>query len=653
LHFHLEWFGGPKMIFLVNCTVAWLYFAATMPMCRLFFAIALLLVLSSSSAQPTGRQLDATCVWDSLATMAVAEKDLGNYDRSLEALDAAREIAVRLKDADLTGRTHTLRGLVFLRGGRHQQAWLEWTGALDMALTHADMDGVAELHNYLGVACYHLKNSPKALEHFQTSLAIRKQIGTAYDLGVMLNNIASFEKDYGDPIKALEYFRTSLDHWKNAGYHSWLANTYSHIADVQLKLGRSDSAFWFYEKALSEVGEDEFSIRRRMRIYMRLGPWHLHHGDNREAVRLCSLGLEYFERSKAISEVMEGHQCLHLAYRNLGDHRSALFHYEKANALRDSLALDDQQREIALLQAGHEYERRQLADSLRMEEQRLRAEMTHASLLNAEKARRNLLLISTFSVLLLAGGLYYRLRFTRRSRELVRHERDRADQLLRNILPAQVAAELKTRGRSEPQEFKTATILFTDFHDFTRITEELSARELVSAIDECFTNFDRILKEHGVEKIKTVGDCYMACGGVPDPARGSPAEVVKAGLALQEFMVRHAADRQAAGLPFFTMRLGIHSGPVVAGIVGTDKFAYDIWGDAVNIAARMENTGKIGAVNISAHTYELVKNDPDLQFVERGMIQTKGKGRLKMYFAERLLLDPGSPPEHATAVARA
>ncbi len=218
-----------------------------------------------------------------------------------------------------------------------------------------------------------------------------------------------------------------------------------------------------------------------------------------------------------------------------------------------------------------------------------------------------------------------------RTRELSR-EKDRSEELLNNILPTNVATELKLRGHAEAKHFEQVTVLFSDFKEFTRVAEQLSAAELVEELNVCFNAFDRIMEKYGVEKIKTIGDAYMAAGGVPDPSGGMPRAVVLAGLEMQQIMRERRAERKAQGKTAFEMRVGIHTGPVVAGIVGRRKFAYDIWGDTVNIASRMESSSEPGEVNISSATHALVKDEADLVFTSRGLVSAKGKGELEMYF---------------------
>lgn len=223
----------------------------------------------------------------------------------------------------------------------------------------------------------------------------------------------------------------------------------------------------------------------------------------------------------------------------------------------------------------------------------------------------------------------------RKQKEEVEAEKKISDELLLNILPAEVAEELKQKGSSDARHFDDVSVLFTDFQEFTEISEKLTPADLVAEIDTCFREYDHIIEKHRVEKIKTIGDAYMAAGGLPVPNSTNAKDAVNAALDIRDFMRLHFAKNKAEGKSVFEVRIGVHTGPVVAGIVGIKKFQYDIWGDTVNTASRMENASDPGKVNISDTTYQLLKEDPTFVFESRGKIEVKGKGALSMWFVER------------------
>jgi len=213
--------------------------------------------------------------------------------------------------------------------------------------------------------------------------------------------------------------------------------------------------------------------------------------------------------------------------------------------------------------------------------------------------------------------------------------KNRSENLLLNILPAEIAEELKEKGEATARDFDLVSILFTDFKGFTEKSAELSASDLVGEINHCFRAFDHICEKHGIEKIKTIGDSYMAAGGLPVPSDEAVHNTVLAALEMQDYMNKRFAEKESSNEFTFKMRLGIHTGPVVAGIVGVKKFQYDIWGDTVNTASRMESNGAIEKVNISQNTYELIKDNPLFLFSYRGKINAKGKGDIDMWFVDK------------------
>jgi len=213
-------------------------------------------------------------------------------------------------------------------------------------------------------------------------------------------------------------------------------------------------------------------------------------------------------------------------------------------------------------------------------------------------------------------------------------QRERSENLLLRILPRAAADELKQNNRVTPRFFESATILFADFEGFTHLAERLEPKSLVEQLDQHFSALDQIAERHGLEMLKTIGDCYMCVGGLPEPTRSHPLDTCLAALEMQDYMGRLNRQREKLRLPRWELRIGIHTGPVMAGVVGRRKFIYDVWGDAVNIAARMEAAGEGGRINVSEAVHARVKSLFNCE--PRGSVEAKNKGRLDMFYLQRI-----------------
>lgn len=412
----------------------------------------------------------------------------------------------------------------------------------------------------------------------------------------------------GDPGKAINQFNQALDLYRASGQLTFIAWTLSRLSNA-------------YRAA----------------------------GQTAKAVQLAREGLQLSMRNNLRKELQDNEGQLYQAYAAAGNKPAAYDHFTRFIALRDSATGTKASALLAASMLRNQMEQQSRTDSLLRVEKDLRREESHRAEMEQERTQRNIFLLA--SIALLAFGAS-----TLRQRNKIRKARDRSDELLLNILPEEVAEELKEKGESMARSIDQVTVLFTDFKGFTGMAEKMGAQELVNEIDTCFRAFDRILAKRGVEKIKTIGDAYMAAGGMPIPSADSARSTVLAALEMQDFMRTYKAEREAAGRPFFEMRIGIHTGPVVAGIVGVKKFQYDIWGDTVNTASRMESSGEVGRVNISEATYRAVVGSqlsvvgqgagsrttdnqqlttPAFAFTPRGKVQAKGKGEMEMYFVER------------------
>jgi class 3 adenylate cyclase len=306
---------------------------------------------------------------------------------------------------------------------------------------------------------------------------------------------------------------------------------------------------------------------------------------------------------------MQALRILVIAYEEKGDFKNAYKDLSSLISLRDSVTGVETQKKIAQNEAKYVYEKKAAVTAAAQEKKDIKHRLVRNSLLTGFG------LLAFFSLVVI------------RQRNRVNKEKKRSEALLLNILPSAVASELKETGKAAAQRFDHISVLFTDFVNFTGTAEALSAEDIVRKLNECFTAFDNIMERHGLEKIKTIGDAYMAVCGLPVAKSDHALRTIAAAKDILDFMRKRSKEQDSFGI-----RIGINSGSVVAGIVGVKKFAYDIWGDTVNTAARIEQNSFPGKINISESTYDLVKDV--IPCIYRGEIEAKNKGRLKMYFVE-------------------
>lgn len=382
---------------------------------------------------------------------------------------------------------------------------------------------------------------------------------------------------------------------------------------------------------------------------------------NPKAIKKFEEALDKAKSDRNTQLQMDCHLELAELKNNVINYKDALLHYEeftdlyRAQLLKKNKALSDSvvglktvvdEGVIAMEEKNIDLENKKKAiDSLTTEQLQAQLAITDLELQNQKhlldiqesENRRNMLMAIIGIVLLMALFLTRGYVLKRRGVRIMRDknyqiakEKEKSDELLLNILPEKIANELKEFGRTTPLRYETATVMFTDFKGFTKFSESHSPEELVTVIDYYFSGFDRILSKYRVEKIKTIGDAYLCVSGIPDNDTYQLREMLSAAFEMMEFVKSTEAERSKTGSPFLQMRVGIHCGSLVAGVVGSRKFAYDIWGDTVNIAARMEQSSEPGCINVSETVYELAKNDYDFEF--RGEVDAKNKGKLKMYY---------------------
>ena len=230
--------------------------------------------------------------------------------------------------------------------------------------------------------------------------------------------------------------------------------------------------------------------------------------------------------------------------------------------------------------------------------------------------------------------------------ELVKASLQKTQELLYRVFPRQIADELANAGQSQPRHFDAVTVLFTDFVGFTRVAETMAPQQLIDGLEEYFRRFDALTARCHMEKLKTIGDAYVAAGGVPTANATHPLDAALLAMAIRECVTDAAREWEGTGAPTFAIRIGLHTGPLVAGVIGEQRFTYDLWGDTVNTASRMESGGEPGRINISATTHQLV--EPFFECTPRGSVAVKNRTAVEMYFLERLRPEFSADPAGLT-----
>lgn len=571
-----------------------------------------------------------------LANIGKAYESLGKFSESLSQHRESLAIYEALGDSVRMARALINISSVLSAGGAFQEAFSELNKARLLLENKGDLATKIRIYTQLGSNRFDLDMFSKAKEWYEKSLEWRKALGDPIDIADGLVNLGNAldELENTDSSKlAVKYYLQALEIYRKEHYQSGIGLVCNNLGDAYKHLDQLDLALKYLRESeqIRLALEDEPGL---MDTYNTINDVFFRQGKIQES-------LAYIRRYAAIADkIGNGNSRLAAykdyarAYEKLGDYAKAYDYQKQYNDLRFKLIDEKRAQNIETQQALTSVKERQLA---------LDREKTNAALREAEltKARtfRNALLGGAVLLFLLVGLLFSRNRIRARANRLltaqyetIERERQRADTLLQNILPEKTAEELKINGTVEPVYYPSVTVLFSDFKNFTTIAETMSPASLVRELDEYFRHFDAIITRHGLEKIKTIGDAYMCAGGLPEPNETHALDTVHAAIEMQQVIQQLAQVKAASGKPFFEMRIGINTGPVVAGVVGSHKFAYDIWGDTVNTAARLEQGGEPGKINISETTWEHVRDQFTCTF--RGKLPAKNKGEIAMYFVE-------------------
>ena len=635
-----------------------------------FFTFWLLLHLASVAAQEVPEQLhswtdslDRAIIWRS-AHQIEHRKNLERLrlqtDDSLksailETYILWMDVHARPGEPSLPQKLHQLWKKL---DDRHETAYTRWkrrTGYLQLKLpvirgqytqlleqlqafsskrqTSKDTTLIVQLSLDLGMIALQLQQWQTAKEYLVLASTLSKATGCCSAEANAYSFLGSLYQFIGEPAEVDEFFQKASVIADACAFSSDLLQ-----AGILLREGQWYSQQRQFALAATHFQEAEHLLKNSEHYELRgfvlaFEARNLYHwGKAFEAKVLAQEGLQEVRHNGLKRVELHLQKLLYEIAIAETRYRDALMLLQEIDVLEDSLT--DRQASDALtrLELQLQMQQKELQDSLHFANQNLQLQLEQERILQEERRRQQQLLFAAGLVGILALSLAIRLRQSRKAREAIAKEQQRSEELLLNILPSTIAQELKLNGRATAQYHEKVSILFTDFKNFTQKSAGVAPAQLVQEIDACFSAFDEIMVELKLEKIKTIGDAYMAVAGLQSDDEGAAIRLVEAALRMQEFM--HQRKRTAAE-PTFEMRVGIHTGAVVAGVVGRKKFQYDLWGDAVNLASRMESAGEVGRVNISEASFSEISSSSLFTFEDRGLQSVKGTAPVRMYFAYR------------------
>lgn len=574
---------------------------------------------------------------DAHYTLGVVYGYMGQYNDALKNYNSSLEYYKQ--SSDTTKLINTYYNMAVVCGTTYQYATaLEYYFKV-LKLSRLADNKQYQLLSLINIAGIYslIGEIQKSMDYYKRALEINKELGLESYQAIILMNIAVLYGEEKNYKKAVEYNDKAIALFEKGEEYFRIANIVQNKAGLYQEQGKYSEAMDAYlesEKVFREYGETDYVVDNLLTTAT------LHYDIATDTTgfkpdgktipagrdKNLQLAMSKAKEAKAFFDNGELEDILLLQYtyevmaglyEEMGRPAEALESYKQYMKLGDSLLAQEDDKRIAELEG-----RREVADreaKLELQEQLL-----------TKKRNERWYMIGGIAFLVVVLIIIFR-NYTERGRvnKLLNIEKQKSEELLQNILPEEVASELKERGATTAQHFDKVTVIFTDFVGFTKAGERMSSEELVEELHACFKAFDGITERYNIEKIKTIGDAYLAVCGLPVAVENHAENTVKAAVEILHFM----KERQwELGDKTFKIRIGIHSGDVVAGIVGVKKFAYDIWGDTVNTAARMEQNSEPNRINISETTHQLIED----QFVctYRGELEAKNKGKLKMYFVE-------------------
>ena len=581
-----------------------------------------------------------------------------------------------------TGAAYALKnmGSAYYLQGNYKQTLNHWQRSLQIFRSINDKLGEANLLSNLGAVYFNQGDDVKALDLHLKSLKVSEQIGNKLRIATSLINIgALYYRKPATHNTALKYYKRALPLTEEIGDKNAYGTAAVNLGEIYLENGRDTLALFYFKKSLKAfegTPNVPYTLNNMAKVFQKRKDYKSAFDYHNQALKTAEtynaqpditeslLGLAntfakqgkngqaipLYQKAEAISKETNLQYELKNAYEGLASSYAKIFNYKEAykyqnllTASKDSLYNVETDKKLSGLQFDFEIQKKQSEIDILIKNRALQQLE-----LKRQQMTQNSLMVGLILVFIIAFILFRNYQIKSRTNKLLDKQKAEIQLLLSNMLPEVVAKELQNDGFATPRYYDSVSVLFSDFKNFTQMADALSPQEVVFELNSCFMAFDDIIEKHGLEKIKTIGDAYMCAGGVPAIDEMHPMKIIRASLEIRKFMRDRNDKKLSEGQTLWELRIGIHTGPIVAGVVGRKKYAYDIWGSTVNTASRMESNGEPGKVNISAATYDLIKDR--YQCTYRGKIFAKNVGDIDMYFVESELTELADPSEELAEV---
>lgn len=565
---------------------------------------------------------DLQSVASTLNNIGLNYKMRGNYDKAIDYYEQTIRIDEELGKGNEISKTLNNIGMVYRIWGKYDKAIEYFERSLRLRSGLNDQAGVSKSLNNIGLVYTDWKKYDQAIRNFRESLKIEQLLKNTGEIAIRLNNLGRVFFFMNQYDTALFYFEKTLRiHMANQDQDQ-IALTYNNIGKVYMgqkkyaEAGNYLAAALDIYNALGKEGEKATALANLSDINRAVG-------NEAKAIQMLDSSTRIATKLNLRNQLQQNFLYYSQIYNDLGDYKKSLDYFKKYSDEKDSVFSEQILSQLSDFQIKYETEKKENEITLLKQ-----TEVIQTLAIKKQTLIRNFMLALSALFLVMASVIFYFLQVKRKDNRIIASAREKSDQLLLNILPLGIANDLKEKGKTEPKIFEHVTACFVDIVDFTQKSSKIEPKVLIDELNQIFTAFDNIIEANGCERIKTIGDSYMAVSGLPEFNPAHARQVVASCIE----MMRYIRIRNNESPLKWEIRAGVHTGEVIAGVVGVKKYIYDVFGDTINTASRMESKSEPMKINISESTYQLVR---DLFETEpRGEIDVKGKGMLRMYFVK-------------------